>query len=217
MTEAATSRTRIKICGIRDIETAAEAITAGADAIGLVMVEGSPRYVTPARAGEIASILPPFVTSVGLVANLSKPKAIRALEQANVDWAQVHGDESPAFVESLGVPVIRGFEFSGAAVRTWDAVEAVEALLVDGSAQGGQGETFSWDGLASMLAEITKPIILAGGLTPENVGLAIETIQPWAVDVSSGVETGRGVKSPELIHEFCQAVRAADARVYASG
>ncbi|MCK4872958.1 MAG: phosphoribosylanthranilate isomerase [Phycisphaerales bacterium] len=202
-------RTRIKICGIRDLDDAAAAIQAGADAIGLVFVESSPRHITPDAAAEIAMAMPPFVQSVGLVANMSPRAAEHAAITAQVNWLQVHGNETEAQLSSISAPIIRGFVFDAEQVRRWNACDAVDALLVDGST-GGQGQAFEWDALAAMMDEIDKPVIVAGGLTAENVAHAIHAVQPWAVDVSSGVETARGVKNPALMAEFCQAVREAD-------
>jgi phosphoribosylanthranilate isomerase len=202
-------RTRIKICGIRDFESAAWALQAGTDAIGLVFVASSPRCVDVGTAAQIACSLPPFAQSVVLTADMAPGRAVKIAEQVGADWLQVHGQESEEQLEELCLPIVRGFQFSPEAVRRWNVCDAVDALLVDGSS-GGQGETFDWDQLAELMDEIDKPVLLAGGLTPENVGAAITAIRPWAVDVSSGVEKRRGVKDEALIHEFCQAVREAD-------
>jgi phosphoribosylanthranilate isomerase len=202
-------RTRVKICGIRDFDAALWAIEAGADAIGLVFVESSPRHVDVGRAAQIAASLPPFVQSVVLTADMAPGRVLRLAEEVAASWVQVHGLESEGQVAQLELPLIRGFRFSPEAVRRWNACEMVDALLIDGSS-GGEGTSFDWTQLADMMDEIDKPVILAGGLTPENVGEAIETIRPWAVDVSSGVERRRGVKDEDLIHAFCEAVRAAD-------
>lgn len=206
-------RTRIKICGIRDAESATWALRAGADAVGLVFVNSSPRLIELQTAREIALGLPPFVQAVGLVADIVPGRAERILAEAGVDWVQVHGSESEKDLEKFSLPLIRGFRFSPEAVRRWNACEAVDALLIDGST-GGRGEVFDWGELEAMTDEIDKPVILAGGLTPDNVGEAIARIRPWAVDVSSGVERERGIKDENLIYDFCAAVRKADAQLF---
>ncbi len=202
-------RTRIKICGIRDFDAACWAIEAGADAIGLVFVESSPRHVDVGRAAQIAAGLPPFVQSVMLTVDMAPGRVVRLAEEVAPNWVQAHGGESEGHLAQLELPLIRGFRFSPEALRRWNACEHVDALLVDGSS-GGEGQTFDWSELAGLMDEIEKPLILAGGLTPDNVGDAIAAVRPWAVDVSSGVESKRGVKDEGLIHAFCDAVRAAD-------
>jgi len=203
-------RTRIKICGITSPELAHVAVASGADAVGLVFAPGSPRHVEFETAVEIVEVLPPFVTAVGLFQLTSRLN--EDLEDWWEEWCQLHGEENEDLVDEVADThrVIRGFRFSRDAVERWNACEAVDALLIDGGA-GGTGESFDHAELAAMRNEITKPIILAGGLTPNNVAEAIRNVRPFAVDVSSGVESERGVKSPDLIRAFCAAVREADA------
>lgn len=209
-------RTRVKICGVRDEETALWAAECGADAVGLVFVKSSPRYVEPARAWEISSYLPPFVSTVGLFVNLKAPdiEVIRAL--CPFDFSQLHGQESEPVVRECGPMVIKAIRFDPQTIETelrrWSRITEIGALLIDGSA-GGEGQALDWNALAEVQDASAHPLILAGGLTPENVGEAIRTVQPWGVDVSSGVERERGVKDPLLISEFCQAVREADAEM----
>lgn len=209
-------RTRIKICGIRDPETALYAADCGADAIGLVFARHSPRFITPERAWEITSYLPPFVSSVGLFVNAKPQDVLAAREECPFDFVQLHGEESEQAVRECAPMVIKAIRFDPATIEAelhrWSQVAEIEAILIDGSA-GGEGQTLDWQALAAVQQASDHPIILAGGLTPDNVGEAIRLIQPWAVDVSSGVESARGVKDPELIAEFCRAVRDADAAV----
>ncbi|HVZ94085.1 MAG TPA: phosphoribosylanthranilate isomerase [Phycisphaerales bacterium] len=207
------SRTRIKICGIKDIETAMVAAECGADAIGLVFVKLSPRYVEPEQAWEIVTYLPPFVTSVGLFVN-AKPDAIDEVrEQCPFDQVQLHGDESEPVVRACGPRVIKAVKFDAATIEhellRWNNFREVDAVLVDGGS-GGEGVALDWEALAKVREASSHPIILAGGLTPENVGEAIRIVEPWAVDVSSGVEKEKGVKDHALIAAFCDAVREAD-------
>lgn len=209
-------RTRVKICGIRDEEIALCAAECGADAIGLVFVKSSPRYIDPDRAWEIASFLPPFVSTVGLFVNVKAGdiEAIRAV--CPFDFSQLHGQESEPVVRECGPMVIKAVQFDPATIegelRRWSRFSEVGAILIDGSA-GGEGRALDWTALAEVQDASDHPLILAGGLTPENVGEAIRTVQPWGVDVSSGVERERGVKDPRLIAEFCRAVREADAEM----
>ena len=222
-------RTRIKICGVRDIEAAVAAADAGADAIGLVFVESSPRHVDWKRAAEIAKILPPFVEAVGLFVDTPPAAVAEVCLAVGLKTVQLHGPESVdegKSLRSLGLKVIKGlpFTFEGYAPLMDDwSVEAADAVLWDAPPRtpsepsGGTGRTLDW----RMIAELydpeevlaPPPMILAGGLTPENVGEAISIVRPFAVDVSSGVEKRRGVKDAKLIHAFCDAVREADAEM----
>lgn len=210
------ARTRIKICGVRDEETALCAAESGADAIGLVFVKSSPRYVEPARAWEVVSFLPPFISTVGLFMNV-KAADIEAVRTAcPFDFCQLHGQESEPVVRECGPMVIKAVRFDAltieAELRRWSRITEIGALLIDGSA-GGEGKALDWNALASIQDASDHPLILAGGLTPENVGDAIRLVRPWAVDVSSGVEKERGIKDPRLIDQFCRAVHEADAQL----
>ncbi len=207
------SRTRIKICGIRDEDAAVAAIEAGADALGFIFVRSSVRFIDPADAWPLASALPPFVSSVGVFMNSSVDHFCDVEEICPTTLAQLHGNEDVATVKRCGPGIIRGLRFDADTIdedlARWDAIDEVDAILVDGSA-GGEGATLDWQRLARAIAPISKRIILAGGLTPANVGDAIRAVRPYAVDVSSGVEKERGVKDPALIEAFCDAVRDAD-------
>jgi phosphoribosylanthranilate isomerase len=205
-------RTRIKICGITTLEAADWAVEAGADAVGFVFVRNSVRRIEPEAAAEIMCQLPPMVTTVGVFANASVDAFCDIEEVCPTNYAQLHGSEDEVTVKQCA-PAIKGFRFDpetiDADLARWDALDELEAVLIDGSV-GGEGTAFDWSLLASKLEGFHKPVILAGGLTPENVGEAIRAVQPWAVDVSSGVERERGVKEAALIERFCDAVREAD-------
>jgi phosphoribosylanthranilate isomerase len=202
------ARTRIKICGITSVEMALLAAEAGADAIGVVFVPASPRYVLPGPAQRIARALPPLISSIGVFQNPSDPD----LQNWRGMWVQLHGQEQEPQIGRMALNrhVIKAFRFEPSQVRRWDQCMHVNALLIDGPSGGG-GEGFEHHALADMMHAISKPVILAGGLTIANVADAIRTVRPYGVDVSSGVESSRGVKDAMMIREFCAAVREADA------
>jgi phosphoribosylanthranilate isomerase len=200
-------RTRVKICGITSIDIALTAAESGADAVGLVFVPGSPRYVLPGPAQHIARSLPPLISAVGVFVNPSDPD----LQNWRGQWVQLHGqEEEPQAARVARMRrIIKGLPFDAVQIRKWDRSPHVSALLIDGSA-GGKGEGFDHRELADMMPELKTPVILAGGLTPKNVQKAIHAVRPFGVDVSSGVESSQGVKDAGLIREFCAAVREAD-------
>jgi phosphoribosylanthranilate isomerase len=204
-------RTRIKICGLtRELDVDA-AVHAGADAIGFVLYEKSPRHVSAARAGELSRRLPPFVTPVILLVNASAQQAQQALDAVPNALLQFHGDEAAAQCDAFGRPYIRaarmapGFNLLDFSL----SFPAAQAMLVDAHVEGygGGGQVFDWSLLPKQLA---RPMILSGGLHPGNVIEGVCSVRPWAVDVSSGVEVGKGIKDAALMRQFCQAVRAAD-------
>ena len=206
-------RTRVKICGIREPEHARIAAEAGADAIGLNFYGPSPRYVEIAQAAAVVAALPPYVMAVGLFVDASEVEVRRVLDSVRLDLLQFQGDEPAGFCERFGVPYVR-------AVRMEPGTELVEyagrfsrakALLLDAHVPGqpgGTGRTFDWRGIPR---DLPIPVILSGGLTVENVARAVREVKPWAVDVSSGVETGRGSKDPRKIVDFIRSVRIEDA------
>lgn len=206
------SRTRIKICGVRDADTAESAIDAGADAIGFIFVRSSPRFIEPEDAQEIMLALPPMVSTVGVFMNAPAALFADIEEQCPTTHTQLHGAEDEKLVNQCG-PAIKAVRFDAATIAAelarWDRCDDVEAILIDGPAPG-EGVPFKWADLVPLLEDIHKPIFLAGGLTPANVAEAIRTVRPYGVDVSSGVERERGVKDPALIEAFCEAVREAD-------
>jgi phosphoribosylanthranilate isomerase len=210
------TRTRIKICGVRSLDAVRAAGDSGADAVGFVFHAASPRAIAPEAAWELVAHLPPFLTSVGLFVDPSVDRFCDVEEQCPTAMSQLHGDEDEEVAEECGPNIIKAVRFNpetiAADLERWDGVDAVAAILVDGSA-GGEGAACDWKALAPVVAargQGAKPIILAGGLTPENVGEAIRTVRPWGVDVSSGVESARGVKDPARIAAFCAAVQRAD-------
>lgn len=206
-------RTRIKICGITSMEAALHAADAGADALGFVFFAESKRAIGPDEAWEIVQRVPAFVSTVGLFVNADPEDFFEITEACPTDFAQFHGTESVATVRECGTRLIKAVRFSEktieADLQRWSALEEVDAILVDGSA-GGQGTAFDWSKLAEVRSAAEKPLILAGGLTPENVEEAIRAVRPFAVDVSSGVESAPGVKDPARVEAFCAAVRRAD-------
>ncbi len=206
-------RTRVKICGITRTEDAAAAAALGADAIGLVFYAGSPRHVEVARAAGIAAELPVFVQAVGLFVDAGAAEIAAVLGRVRVDILQFHGDEPPADCRRFGLPYIKavrmrpGIDVRAEAERYHDA----RALLLDAyrpGVAGGTGTTFAW---GEVPARPGAPILLAGGLTPENVAEAIRAVRPYGVDVSGGVEAAKGIKDAARMAAFFAAVRRADA------
>lgn len=210
------ARTRIKICGIRDEVSLLAAADAGADAIGFVFVESSPRYIEPEEAWKLAGLLPPMVATVGLLQNPGVDDFAEIEQVCPTTLTQLHGNERDDIVEMIGPDLIKAIRFDPETIagrlKHYDEFLEVSAILIDGSA-GGEGAAFDWNLLRPHMDSVAKPVILAGGLTPENVGEAIRIVRPFAVDVSSGVESERGVKDPDLILAFCRAVARADAEL----
>jgi len=211
------TRTRIKICGVSRPEDVAAAVEAGADAIGFVFHPGSPRYLTPDRAQFLARSLPPYVTPVGLFVN-AEPQAIAAAAAAIPSLVlQFHGDESATECAAFGRPFLKaarmapGFDLLDFARRFGEA----QGLLLDAHVDvwGGSGKVFDW---SLVPRAVPHRLVLSGGLHAGNVGSGILALRPWAVDVSSGVESSRGVKDAAAIRAFCDAVREADLRIDAS-
>jgi phosphoribosylanthranilate isomerase len=203
---------KIKICGITNAQDAEAAVRAGADALGFVFYPQSPRCIEPSVAKRIIAQLPPFVLPVGVFVN-HDPDIIRdVFDECALALVQLHGDETPAFCESLGRPVIRALRLrdhgSLLALAEYKGRMGVRGFVIDAfstEAYGGTGQTVDWS-LARKVAQ-GAPILLAGGLTPSNVQEAIRQVQPYGVDVSSGVEECAGQKNHEKIRAFIQAVR----------
>ncbi len=189
------------------------AAEAGADAVGFMFYRESPRHIEPEEAREIMDVLPPMVSTVGVFVNPSIERFCDAEEVCPTNYVQLHGTEDDEMVRQCGPWLIRAIRFDAKTIRKdlerWDAMDEVDAILVDGSL-GGQGTALDWNALAGAIEGIDTPIFLAGGLTPDNVAEAIRIVRPYGVDVSSGVEKERGVKDAELIRAFCQAVREVD-------
>ena len=201
--------TRVKICGITRKEDAVAAATAGADAIGLVFYPKSSRYVTATAAAEIVSELPPFVTTVGLFVNHSADQVNRICDQVELDLLQFHGDESPSDCSQFGKRFIKAVRMApGRSVtEMMGQYRQATALLLDSfdaDKYGGSGETFDWQRVPK---DSDVPLILAGGLNCSNVVEAVTRVQPYAVDVSSGVESAPGIKSADQIIEFVTRVK----------
>ncbi|HCJ30916.1 MAG TPA: phosphoribosylanthranilate isomerase [Pseudomonas sp.] len=201
---------RSKICGITRVEDALVAAEAGADAIGLVFYAKSPRAVNIQQARTIIAALPPFVTTVGLFVNASRCELNETLDAVPLDMLQFHGDETPADCEGFHRPWYKALRVKpGEDIRVQTArYVGASAILLDtfvAGVPGGTGEVFDWSLIPTDLA---KPLILAGGLTPENVQQAIAEVRPFAVDVSGGVEASKGIKDAEGVREFVRLVRA---------
>ena len=205
-------RTRIKICGITRPQDAVAAAQAGADAIGLVFYPPSPRFLSVERAREIASALPPFVQAVALFVNADAAQVAQVIGRVHPAMLQFHGEETPDFCGQFGLPYVK-------ACRVSQGVDLLEYLrpfsaasgwLLDAhvAEYGGVGASFDWSLVPAALA---RPLVLSGGLTKGNVGAAVRRVKPWAVDVSSGVESAKGIKDAALIEAFIAEVRNADA------
>ena len=217
------NRTRIKICGLTLEEDVNAAVAAGADAIGFVIYAASPRYVSPARAAELAARLPPYVTPVLLFVNESLAKVAAACALLPHALLQFHGDETPAECLAHGRPFVRAARIPLQAPAPGEAgfdlvnyatsFNKAQAILLDAHVEGfgGGGKTFNWSLLPP---NVNAHLVLSGGLTPANVTDGILQVRPrcttLAVDVSSGVEVSKGIKSADKINQFVAAVRAAD-------
>jgi phosphoribosylanthranilate isomerase len=205
-------RTRIKICGITRPEDGIAAASAGADAIGLVFYARSPRHVTPLQARGIISALPPFVSTVGLFVDASRDEIEGVLHEVPLDTLQFHGEETPDFCASFGRSYLKAISMRDDIDLHSEAerFHSAAALLVDtfqAGVPGGTGVSFDWSRLP---ADLSKPLILAGGLNPDNVAQAIIQARPYAVDVSSGVEAAKGIKDAGKIAAFMRGVVKAD-------
>lgn len=204
-------RTRVKICGITSPEIAQQAVKAGADAIGFMFFPDSKRYIDPAAVGEILSQLPPYVETVGVFVDASVSEVEAALARAPVSLLQFHGSESPEYCSALGrryVKVLKGGS-AGTVLADIAAYAGAEAVMLDSESNGqfgGTGQVFDWQ----TIPELDRPLILAGGLTAENVAEAIMQVRPYAVDVSGGVEIEQGIKDAALMRNFVLAVQKAD-------
>ncbi|MEP7301375.1 MAG: phosphoribosylanthranilate isomerase [Caldimonas sp.] len=211
------ARTRIKICGVSRPEDVAAAVDAGADAVGFVFHPGSPRYLSIERAADLARGLPPYVTPVGLFVNAGAATIAEAVAAIGNLVLQFHGDESVTECAAPGRPFLKaarmapGFGLLDFARRFSEA----QGLLLDAHVEtwGGSGKVFDW---SLVPRAVPHRLVLSGGLHAGNVGSGILEVRPWAVDVSSGVESARGVKDAAAIRAFCDAVRDADSRIDAS-
>ncbi len=210
-------RTRIKICGLTREADLDAAVMAGADAVGFVLYDKSPRHVSIERAAELARRLPAFVTPVGLFVNASPGAIAQAVHAIPQLLLQFHGDETPDDCAAAGRPYLRAarmapqFDLLNFAAQYPDAL----AFLLDAHVEGygGSGKVFDW---SLIPRNVPRPVVLSGGLHAGNVIEGIQQARPWAVDVSSGVESAKGIKDAAAIRRFCDAVREADARIAAT-
>jgi phosphoribosylanthranilate isomerase len=199
---------KIKICGITNVEDALLAVDLGADALGFMFYKESKRNIRPHEAHKIISKLPPFITTVGVFVN-QEPNEIRnTQEEAGFDIVQLHGDESPDFCKNFGRRIIKAIRVKdGTSLKEVESYPAGTVLFDTYSEEsyGGTGKSFKWEILRDF--HTSKRIILSGGLSPENVAQAIGIVNPYGVDVSSGVEEYPGKKSPEKLKKFIETVR----------
>jgi phosphoribosylanthranilate isomerase len=205
-------RTRIKICGITRVEDALSVVESGADAIGLVFYPPSPRHIDISKARLIVASIPAFVTVVALFVNETDAMIRTILKQVPIDMLQFHGDETPEFCASFHRPYVKAIRMKENTQLDIEQLRYKEAksLLVDAyepGKAGGTGKTFNWSDIPD---ELSSKLILAGGLSAENVQDAVHSVHPWAVDVSGGVELSPGIKSHEKIQQFIEEVNSAD-------
>ena len=204
-------RTKIKICGITNSKNALDAVDLGVDALGFVFFGESPRYIEPKKARKIINLLPLFVLRVGLFVNASKEEVLSAISDSSVNVLQFHGDEDEQFCNQFNLPYIKATSFQ-------DGVNLLEycklftsssAILIDTYSEnmrGGTGKTFNWDLLPK---ELPLPLIVAGGLDSGNVSSLINSINPYGVDVSGGVESNKGIKDYTMMKNFVLGVHNA--------
>ena len=213
--------TRVKICGITRVEDALAAANSGADAIGLVFYERSPRHVNIAQAAQLAAALPPFVTAVGLFVDADAAFVREVLENVPLDVLQFHGDETPEYCAQFGKPYLKAIRVKAGVdlIQCAARFRTARGLLLDAHVEGipgGTGATFDWTLIPKQLP---LPVILSGGLDIENVAAAIKQVRPYAVDVSSGVEaakginTLKGIKDAAKVARFIQEVKKSDVRL----
>jgi phosphoribosylanthranilate isomerase len=204
---------RVKICGITCLEDARAAVAAGADALGFMFYPPSPRHVDVDTAAAICRALPPLVTRVGVFVDAAEEFVRETASRCGLGALQFHGQETPEFCRRFAPPVLKAFRIrspdSLAALPAYDTAAWLLDSFVPGQL-GGTGATFNWD-LAADAARLGRPVILAGGLTPENVAGAARRVRPYGVDVSSGVECAPGRKDPGRLKAFIAAVRSAGA------
>jgi phosphoribosylanthranilate isomerase len=201
---------KIKICGITNLEDALAAADLGVDALGFVFYNQSPRCITPEKVREITSKLPPYIATVGVFVNEKPAKIRKIMEAAQLKVLQLHGEETPAECEQW-VPTVKAFRVKDFTdLNPLEGYQNVSAYLLDTfspSTYGGTGQIFNWD--IALEAKKFGRIILSGGLTPKNVEMAVKWVKPYAVDVSSGVEFGKGIKDHKKMKEFIDNARAA--------
>lgn len=216
-----TARTRIKVCGMTDMAEASGVVAAGVDALGFIFVEASPRNIVPEKAREIVASLPPFVDAVGVFVDQELDVVNDIAKYCGLTMVQLHGSESPQYCEAVNTRVVKTFSIrpDGKVSETdpfYDPyLESVSGVLLDTfheKVAGGTGQTFDWELIQKCRPAV--PLILAGGLTPDNVADAIRQVSPFAVDVNSGVEISPGVKDIDAVERLVASVRATDREMY---
>jgi phosphoribosylanthranilate isomerase len=203
---------RVKICGITNKDDAKLACDSGADAIGLVFYPPSPRFVSNKQAADVVSALPPFITSVALFVNAQRQEIEQVLDEVAIDLIQFHGDETEEFCASFKRPYIKAVRMKQGLdlYKVQNDYASARGLLLDTykkGVPGGTGEAFNWDKVPH---DLNLPVILAGGLVPENITQAIQQVKPYAVDVSGGVEASKGKKDRQKLIQFMESVKCAD-------
>jgi len=203
---------KIKICGITNSADATAAVEAGANALGFMFFDQSPRHITSEAAKSIIRELPPFLAKVGVFVNPSRDEVMRIIDATGIDTLQFHGEEPPEACRGFGLKTVKAFRIQGKDMLALMPRYDVDAWLLDAfvpGQRGGTGKSFNWD-LAVHACSLGTPVILAGGLNPNNVAAAVAQVQPYAIDVSSGVETAPGKKDSNLIQLFIQRARAVE-------
>ena len=201
---------KVKICGITSIRDALAAVEFGADALGFMFYQASPRVVSNESVTAIVRELPPFLTKVGVFVNASEETIRKAIVDCGLDTLQFHGEEPPEFCRRFGLKAIKAFRVRGAESLVEMAAYQNEAWLLDAFVPGklgGTGAQFNWD-IAKQATKLSQRVILAGGLTPDNIGQAVKEIRPYGVDVSSGVESAPGKKDHAKVRDFIAAAKA---------
>lgn len=205
---------RVKVCGITSREDAWAAVEAGADALGFIFVKGTPRHIEPEAAAAIVAQMPPFVATVGVFIDRTPEEIDRIVSATGLSLAQLHGAESPADCGRLRVPFVKVIRVQGEhdleALRTYPQARAFLLDTYVADRPGGTGRTFPWEIAAKAVRQAR--VILSGGLTPDNVAIAVTQVRPYAVDVCSGVEASPGRKDHQKVREFIEQARKADAR-----
>jgi len=204
-------RTKIKICGITNLRNAHEAARLGVDALGFVFFSESPRYIEPKKARVIINLLPSFVSRVGLFVNAPKEEVLSAISESRVNVLQFHGDEEEEFCNQFNLPYIKAISFKDGInlLEYCQLYASSSAILIDTYSQkmrGGTGKTFNWDLIPKQLP---LPIIIAGGLDSKNVSSLINSVNPYGVDVSGGVELDKGIKDHNMMKNFVLGVNNA--------
>lgn len=203
--------TRVKICGITNLADAQAAAEAGADALGFIFYEKSPRFVSMKNAAEVSRALPPFIIRVGVFVNPTKELVLKAIAECGLSLLQFHGDEPPEFCAQFDLMSMKAFRIRNAGSLKELPKYKTDAWLLDAYSSdtlGGTGEVFNWD-LAVEAQKSGRPIFLAGGLTPENVGDAVRKVRPFGVDVSCGAESSPGKKDYKKVRAFINAAKTA--------